>query len=190
MERMFQLSVDGTIQLITHQLMQIHTSRLRVGAIFLSGGFSQSPYLFKRIHSLAREYSITLLRGDDSWTAVAKGATLMALDMGCGRPPPPVMTSPCHVGVVLASSFAGFKHNLQQRYEDSFDSAIRAKNEIKWIVNKGDLVTQEEGVTKTIRTVRKLTPSGLKVGRVIIVTSQYEGRGEIPSNLDINNDRE
>jgi hypothetical protein len=187
MERMFQLSVDGTIQLITHQLMQIHTSRLRVGAIFLSGGFSQSPYLFKRINS---SYSITLLRGYDSWTAVAKGATLMALDMGCGCPPPPVMTSPCHVGVVLASSFAEFKHNLQQRYEDSFDGAIRAKNEIKWIVNKGDLVTQEEGITKTIRTVRKLTPSGLKVGRVIIVTSQYEGRGEIPSNLDIKNDRE
>jgi hypothetical protein len=43
-------------------------------------------------------------------------------------------------------------------------------------------------IIKKVKMVRKLTPTGHKVGRVIVVTSQFEGRGQIPSNIAVDND--
>lgn len=189
MEDLFKDSVDGTIQLINEQLVQIDLEHLRVGAIFLSGGFSRSQYLYKRVKNLAQEWGVNLFRSNDSWTAVAKGAALMGLGIGCGEIPPPNIKCPFHVGVVASTRFADFDHDPPQKYVDTFDGVARARDQICWLIAKGDLVTHDQGIEERLIVVRKSKPTGKKTGTVIVVTSQYDGAGEPPSKLTVQNDR-
>jgi hypothetical protein len=65
MEDLFRPSVDGIKELVNQQLTQLDSARMTARTIFLSGGFSQSPYLFKEVQQIARNWRCDLLRGDD-----------------------------------------------------------------------------------------------------------------------------
>lgn len=81
---------------------------------------------------------------------------------------------PYHIGVVLSQRFTDFDHHPEQRYTDSFDNSERARDNIKWMVAKGDLITVEEGIDKQLKLVRKITSRGNQVGTVTIVTSDAD----------------
>ncbi|KAI3320302.1 hypothetical protein HD806DRAFT_507127 [Xylariaceae sp. AK1471] len=182
MEEMFKKSVDGTLNLIKQQVLQIDHVHLKAKAIFLSGGFSRSEYLYRRVRSLARSWRLQVLRGEDSWTAVVKGATLMGLGIGCELPPPN-SSCPYHIGVVIAERFASYSHEECQKYTDTFDNVHRAKDNIKWVVAKDDLVTPHEGIEKKVKIVHKVTRTGKKAGRVAVVLSCHVNTGQAPSQL-------
>jgi hypothetical protein len=182
MERMFQKSVGDTIKLINEQLVQVDRKRLKISTIFLSGGFSQSEYLFRKIQDLTRQWRFNLLRGDDSWTAVAKGGALMGLGVGCNVPPACVKC-PYHIGVVASKNFTVYDHEKSQMYTDTFDNTRRAKDHINWIISKGDLVPQKEGISKAIKVIHKLSRNGSKTGAVTLIFSQADGLGNPPSQL-------
>ncbi|KAI1373089.1 hypothetical protein F4677DRAFT_430205 [Hypoxylon crocopeplum] len=180
MVKMFSESIDGTLDLINQQLVQIDRRRLKVKTIFLSGGFSQSEYLYKRVDKLAREWKFKLFRGDDSWTAVVRGAALIGLGIGCEIPPASTRC-PYHVGVVLARRFAEWDHYEEQKYTDSFDSISRARDDIKWVIAKGDLVSPLQGIEAKVRIIKKVTLKGSQTGRVVLVTSSFDGPGSPPT---------
>ncbi|KAI0532804.1 hypothetical protein GGR58DRAFT_522464 [Xylaria digitata] len=173
LEEMFKESVEGTLGLIREQIVSIDLEGLNVKCLFLSGGFSLNEYLYRKVSDLAREFQFRVVRGNDSWTAVAKGATLMGLGIGCEKPPPN-SSAPCHIGVVLAERFAGYFHEESQRYNDSFDDILRAKDNIKWVVARGDLVTPREGIAKKVDIA----------GRVRVILSCHDGIGENLNRLD------
>lgn len=158
--------------------------------IFLSGGFSESKYLFRRVKELCDGRGFQLLHGTDrystiepfssvrcqktnhtrSWTAVAKGAVLMGLQLGCWIPPPS-KKCPFHVGVVLSQRFMHYEHHRRQRYTDSFDDVPRGNDNVKWVISKGDLIAPDEPISKTLRLVTKMTQPGHRPGSLTIVTS-------------------
>ncbi|KAI8635597.1 hypothetical protein F5Y19DRAFT_408383 [Xylariaceae sp. FL1651] len=182
LEQIFKESVDGTLDLIQQQIIQIDDKRLKVKAIFLSGGFSRNEYLYGRVRKLAQNWRLKVHRGEDSWTAVVKGAALMGLGIGCEMPAPNSSSSH-HIGVVLAEQFARYSHRESQKYTDTFDNIARAKDHVKWIVAKGDLLTPHEGIEKKVKIIQKVTRTGKKAGRVIVVLSGHENFGETPSQL-------
>ncbi|KAJ8121543.1 hypothetical protein ONZ43_g2029 [Nemania bipapillata] len=175
MEEMFQESVNGTLRLVDEQVVLIRSQNLQVKCIFLSGGFSRNDYFYRKVSDLARSYRFRVERGDDSWTAVAKGAVLMGLGIGCQKPPAN-SSAPYHIGVVLAERFASYLHEEQQRYADSFDGVYRAKDHINWVIAKGDLVTPDEMIEKKLKIFHKINPQGKKAGRIIVVISDHEER--------------
>jgi hypothetical protein len=135
---------------------------------------------------LAGLVSISTNRSD-SWTAVVKGATLMGLGVGCEIPAP---NSSCHyhVGVVLAERFTSYSYAKDQQYMDTFDHVLRARDHIKWVVAKDDLVTPHEGIEKRVKIIHKVTPKGKKAGRIVVVLSGHEeaghgNMGQAPSRL-------
>jgi hypothetical protein len=102
---------------------------------------------------------------------VAKGAVLIGLGLGCEIPPEAVKC-PFHIGVVVSQRYNEFDHKVGQKYEDSFDTRTpRAKDCIRWVAAKGDLITANEGIHKTVKLVRRVTPNGSKRGTIRIVTS-------------------
>lgn len=117
-----------------------------------------------------------------SWTAVVKGAVLMGLGKVCDAPPA-VSECPYHVGVVVASRFAPYDHVESQKYVDTFDNITRAKDNIKWIIEKGDLIAHNSAIDKSEKIVRKTNPNGNKTGRVIIVVSEWNTYGSPPTQL-------
>ena len=63
MEDMFRKSVDGTLHLIEQQAWKLARERFR--AIFLSGGFSASKYLFRQVQDRAREWGVNVVLAKD-----------------------------------------------------------------------------------------------------------------------------
>lgn len=210
MKDMFKESVDGTLDLIEQQIAQVESKRLRVQVgitwrivshrvakqdrqsiqtIFLSGGFSESKYLFRKVQKLCTGRSFKLFHGPDrhftrypsvsrftrtnhthSWTAVAKGGTLMGLQLGCELPPL-CHKCPVHVGALLSERFKEYAHLSEQRYTDTFDDELRAKDNIKWFISKGDLIAPDEPIKKRLRLVTKMSQAGHRPGSLTIVTS-------------------
>ena len=108
----------------------------------------------------------------------------MGLGIGCSIPPP-VLKCPCHIGIVLAKRFAKYDHKPQQRYTDTFDNIDRARDNIKWVVAKDDLITEKDGIQRMLRVVKKKTTAsrtfGKSVGRVTVVYSTFDGLGKLPT---------
>ncbi|KAF7556188.1 hypothetical protein G7Z17_g1667 [Cylindrodendrum hubeiense] len=156
---MFTKSVNGTIELITQQLTQVDQKRLRVKTIFLSGGFSKSP-----------------------WSAVAQGGVLMGLGLGC-TPPAPSKQSPYHIGVVLAERWTMYDHEQGQKYDDCFDHVKRANDNIKWLVAQGDLITEDKGIEVTQFIIKKLSRNGNRAGSLTLVLSELGSVIEPPTRL-------
>lgn len=121
-----------------------------------------------------------------SWSAVARGGVVMGLSSGGEyRQAPICHQSPCHIGVVLAEPFANFSHEPEQRYLDTHDGKARAKNNIKWLVLKGDLIENELYVKQRI--VRKLPKRMNPASRLTVVFDTWDYIGEHanepPTNL-------
>ncbi|KAK4447447.1 hypothetical protein QBC34DRAFT_303234 [Podospora aff. communis PSN243] len=184
MEEMFKECISGIKQLIEQQLIQVDLKRLTVRTVFLSGGFSSSEYLKKCVNDLVRSWRFELLRGDECWTAVARGGVLLGLGLGC-KVPLPVVQMPYNLGVVISKRFALYDHGPQQRYKDSLDGVERACDHVEWFAFRGDLIRHDEPTEKTIRLVRKLTPSSSRSGRVTIIISASDNdpRNFSPSDI-------
>ncbi|KAI0415867.1 hypothetical protein F5X98DRAFT_376248 [Xylaria grammica] len=149
LKEMFDDAVEGTLNLIDQQITLIRSKGLNVKVV----------------------------RVDDPLPAVAKGAVLMGLGVYCEKPPPN-SRAPYHIGIVLAERFARYAHEEWQRYDDSLDGVSRAKDHIKWVVAKGDLVTPHEQIAKKVKIVHKITPRGKKAGRVRVILSSREETGD------------
>ncbi len=115
---------------------------------------------------------------------MAKGAALMGLGLGCDKPPENTQC-PIYIGVVLATHFKDYDHEASQRYTDSFDGIDRAKDSIKWVVQRGDLVTEAAGIQRTLKIIKKMTPTGNQRGSVIVVTSEYDGPKRPQGNFNL-----
>lgn len=72
MKAFFDPCVDGVIELIKGQILQIERKNKRVKTIFLVGGFGESPYLQQEVEFSMRLRGIKLKRPDTSWTAVVR----------------------------------------------------------------------------------------------------------------------
>lgn len=187
---MFEVSLYGTRELIKGQVRQVEDGRgLKARAIFFSGGLSRNKYVRKDLEALADELGLRPFSGSDSWTAVAKGAALMAMDIGCGPLLQPNIPSPFHIGVVLSTRYMTFDHDLRQKYTDTFDEIDRAKDHIHWVVAKGDLVTMD-GIKERVKIMRKFTPDGSLNGEINVVVSRYDGPRNPPSKIKVNDDGE
>ncbi|KAF6797596.1 Chaperone protein DnaK [Colletotrichum sojae] len=184
LEEMFKKSVEGTIKLIEGQISQIDRQNLTAAAIFLSGGFSESPYLRKKIRTLAEEKRCMFYSDGDRWTAVAKGAVLMGLGAGCDVPPAQLQC-PYNIGVVVSARFTQFDHEDRQMYQDTLDGNYRARNHIKWVVKQGDLVSSGEGIVERVHVRRKFTQNGNKSGRVTVVLSTGELHQNHPDVFEV-----
>ncbi|KAK4198218.1 hypothetical protein QBC40DRAFT_341386 [Triangularia verruculosa] len=160
MEHMFSETVNGTLNLIRQQITQLEVKNLRVSAVFLSGGLSRSEYLFKKVESeIGHQYRLPVFRGQEgdrsSWTDVVIGAAILGLGIEC-EVPTACVECPYHIGVLISQQFHEYENDETQAYMDMIDQNMRAKDHLKWIAAKGDLITQADGIRKSVKIVRKV----------------------------------
>lgn len=111
----------------------------------------------------------------------------MGLGMGGDRLVP-VIGCPYHIGFVVAERFASYDHDEFQRYTDSFDDGVRAKDNVKWIIARGDLVSPEQPIEKSTKVVWKTRPNGKKAGRIKLVFSSQTRPGVPATQLSRGHD--
>jgi hypothetical protein len=95
-----------------------------------------------------------------------------------------------HVGIQIAPFFAAYDHDEDQLYYDSFDHSKRARDNIKWLVAKGDLIPDGKPIVKCERVVRKVAHDSYRKRSIIIVRDPGEGVLHQRSNRLQENGRE
>lgn len=189
--------MSGALSLIRRQVGQIRDGGFQPRTIFLSGGLSRSDYFYERIKAFARNFQplINVLRGPtgleqsnktdvfSSWTAVARGGLLIGLGVDC-EIPAPSLACPFHLGFILSERFALHEHPESSRYVDSFDKVERAKNHIKWVLSKGDLVEPDKIVEKELILVHKMSMPAHKPGSITAVLCREDSVRGLPGQLD------
>ncbi|KAN0071918.1 hypothetical protein V8E54_009647 [Elaphomyces granulatus] len=137
MRSFFDPCVNQIIELIQGQINQINMQLTRVKNILLVGGFSNSEYLQQEIEFSLGLRHIQLRRPDTSWTAVVRGAVIFGIE----KPVLPTMSACSRsYGVSVSESFSETRHDIQDRIVDPITEAPMAKEQLLWLIKKGDLI--------------------------------------------------
>ncbi len=97
----------------------------------------------------------------------------MGLGIGCDVPPA-CIPCPVHIGVVLSQRFVKWNHDPKQGYQDYFDKTNCAKDNIKWVIAKGDLIERDEPTSKSVKLTVEMRKPGYRPGSVSIVRSRVD----------------
>ncbi|KAK3315478.1 hypothetical protein B0H66DRAFT_577277 [Apodospora peruviana] len=137
LREMFKYSVDKTLFLIGQAATQIEiVQKLKVKKIFLSGGFARSQYLFDRVKAFGMTRRIDVERGEECWSAVARGGIIKSLGIYTEKPQL-VRSCPRHYGIKVRTQFAAYKHN-DVSPEMDVEGIQWAADQIRWFIQKGD----------------------------------------------------
>ncbi|KAK0634343.1 hypothetical protein B0T17DRAFT_611370 [Bombardia bombarda] len=148
LKSMFQYSVDRTLYLIGQAATQIEiVHKLKVKKIFLSGGFARSQYLYDRVKQFGQFRRIDVERGDDCWSAVAKGAIIKSLGVYTEKPLL-VKACPRHYGIKVRTQYAAYKHQ-QTDAEIDLEGVQWATDQIRWFIQQGDAIFPNKPIVAT-----------------------------------------
>ncbi|KAK3988974.1 hypothetical protein QBC44DRAFT_381951 [Cladorrhinum sp. PSN332] len=123
LKRIFSLAMDNLENLINTQItyFEAHCNQ-SPKAIFVSGPFVLSPYVFKRLEKLGEERGVGIQRLEDPSTSIPKGCIAHSLGI-LGEPPKPVMK--------VCRSYGVAQVELGQ-------DPLKSQSSIKWLVDKDD----------------------------------------------------
>ncbi|KAF2221155.1 hypothetical protein BDZ85DRAFT_203059 [Elsinoe ampelina] len=173
----FRKIIDQIMELIDDQAEKSKAANKSPKGLILVGGFGQSRYLFKRIKSkygVSPDPPVTMPPGapkgksvfsilpgfkDQSaagflviqpptaWTAVVRGAVLRGIS---GRDLVSSRKARRHYGLRLNVRFDPAKHPLSARYWDDYDEVYRAKDQMVWLVQKGDTLLSDDPIQQDV----------------------------------------
>jgi hypothetical protein len=176
-EGIFRPSVDEILNHIAKQVAQVKAKRKEVTHVFMSGEFSDSPYLFKKVQDWARMKAIEVERGDEICAAVVSGAVLMGAGLVSSQLPV-IRVCPRSYGITLFQKVAAYMpHGESDKFRDKLHGHTMAKNQIVWLVRKGDLIPADGAITAEYSLICNFTSSDArakKYMRVSLVASTIE----------------
>ncbi|KAF2729144.1 actin-like ATPase domain-containing protein, partial [Polyplosphaeria fusca] len=144
MRSLFDPYVDEAIELIQGQVGQIEAKRNRVKSVFLIGGFSESPFLREQLENSMRMRKLLLRRPDTSWSAVVRGAVLFGIEQTARLNELSAPTAAKSYGVTVSIPYSRRKHDSRDVYTDPLTGRVKAKEQIIWLVRKGDLLQSND----------------------------------------------
>ncbi|GAB1197359.1 hypothetical protein APSETT444_006652 [Aspergillus pseudonomiae] len=130
-----------------HKLVdnQVKSSKKSVKALFLVGGFGQSPYLRRYLRD-ALPQDIEVLAPVDGWTAVVRGALMKSLgeiSPFAAKASVDSRVARKHSGVIYDTEYKSGIHN--RKYWSDFDGHYRIQV-MKWFIRKGDEIKEAEPI--------------------------------------------
>lgn len=174
----FRPVIDGVLQHLQDQMDKCTGIGKIPDGMILVGGFGQSRYLFKRIKSRfaddakctgknsqgtkspSRSHrtltasisnvdkkALLVLQPPTAWTAVQRGAVLRGVsghDLVSSR------KARHHYGIRLNVFFEEGVHPASSKYWDDYDQVYRARDQMVWMVHKGDTVISNSPILENV----------------------------------------
>jgi hypothetical protein len=140
MREIFDPCVNQILALIDGQIEEVTSKNATVKYVLLAGGFGKSKYLFKRMKERYAERRIEVIKPNNPWTAVVRGAVIERLDP-VGNSLLQLRLCRRNYGASLVEAFDEAKHkDLKEgdKIVDSHTGIMFVKGCMKWIVLKGD----------------------------------------------------
>jgi len=151
----------------------------------MSGGLSQSEYLFRRVQEWARHDAaeIEMKRPGECWTAVAQGSVLRGMGLGVGQPAP-VGECPRHYGIAGSEVWSPSRHaGRDAPFTDSVHGKRMVGDQIAWLVRKGDVILPGRPVEITQTVSCAFQGDHMGCGSTASVTFCATTMDEAPSSL-------
>ncbi|EAT86144.2 hypothetical protein SNOG_06313 [Parastagonospora nodorum SN15] len=132
---MFETSICRTYELLNEQLQRARKNKVDIKYVFLVGGFSESPYMHRKIKEYMEQSNIATIKPSYAWSAVARGAAAKGLEGKDGA----ILArkSRRHYGTSMSAPFSRRKHRASEAYYDEFDGRKMAMDQMEWLVAKG-----------------------------------------------------
>ncbi|KAK6501251.1 hypothetical protein TWF481_009092 [Arthrobotrys musiformis] len=142
LKELFDPVVRKTIELVKMQVANILKCKKKVSAIFLVGGFGESPYLHQALMNWANTLAtpIPVVNPRESWSAIMRGAIVRELN-------PAVRSRRLrrHYGFSCDLPFDPLIHNIRQSYVSVFGGRY-AHNTVEWSAHMGDICVEDKEV--------------------------------------------
>ncbi|QDS70181.1 hypothetical protein FKW77_006364 [Venturia effusa] len=116
----------------------------KLKGVLLVGGFGASNFLHNRVRQeFPSSEGVKIWQADQSWTSVVRGA-VMCEYLGLGAVTPVnTRLSRWNFGVTYSTTYNPQEHDLTDQYKDPETGALKARNQVDWLVRKGDQISAE-----------------------------------------------
>ncbi|EUC40240.1 hypothetical protein COCMIDRAFT_109318 [Bipolaris oryzae ATCC 44560] len=139
---MFDSCLCQTYEQIQEQIRRARISEVKIKYVFMVGGFSESPYMFSKIRDFVKKQEIQAIRPPYAWSAVVRDAATKGLEKGIGAVVK--RKSRRHYGTSCGSIFKKHEHIKTDMYINIYDGKKRARNQMKWLIKKGQTLVASE----------------------------------------------
>ncbi|KAJ6262494.1 hypothetical protein Dda_3304 [Drechslerella dactyloides] len=146
MRDLFEESVNGTLDCLREHLVECARQGLSVKSIFLVGGLGSSKYLHQRIKEYTSSLSggeIEVIKPRDAEFAVIRGAIESHQQFLLGKEDSITLrVCPASYGVRVCEEWNPAKHDVSydRRFTQPTTGKLMAKNQIDWLIKKGDKI--------------------------------------------------
>lgn len=136
---------------------------------------------FKYFSLVRAVHPMPSLTGTCRWSAVAEGAVAKVMDQGTSDM---IYMRKCrrHYGISASQLFSSFKHANEEYYEDQFDGEKKAKQQMEWLIKKGDALLSNQTKHASIIICRKFGLRDLRKFRTTVFACELD---DAPKRLDL-----
>jgi len=185
LQEIFDPVVDTITTKLARKVTFVQNTRGRrrrtVTHIFLTGGFSENPYLYRKVQEWASLRAIDVERGDDPWSAVVRGAVLKEAAVGAALPPV-AGTCPRSYGIICDQRYAEhLDHEDAEVQLNRFTGKHMARTQIFWRIHKGDMIRPGGAISRDMRIFVLFTDSDERERRELCIKFVASRSDERPS---------
>ncbi|KAI9867895.1 MAG: hypothetical protein M1813_007717 [Trichoglossum hirsutum] len=199
LQKLFSKCINKTIDLIKGQIGLAQTKNYKY--VFLSGGFGMSKYLQNEVEKAISLLKIKLMTAASTtpgeraehayeplaefrpWVAVARGAIIRGLEKNRNNS---ISMRWCqrHYGISVSQPWSTFKHSNDDAYDDPFDGEKKAKDQMVWLIKKGDAILSSKPKHTSIRLCRRFGVGDPRVFRTSLVASDEDEAPQRYAEID------
>ncbi|XPS69306.1 hypothetical protein M3J09_001584 [Ascochyta lentis] len=145
---MFDFPLRRTYELLGDQLQKAkRVKKVTMKYVFMVGGFSESPYMSRKITEFVENNDLQAIRPAYPWSAVARGAVCKGLKGNTDA----VTNRKCrrHYGTDCSIAFDKTMHKEAESFICCFDGSKKASGQMYWLLKRGnDLATSKTSHAK------------------------------------------
>ena len=113
----------------------------------------------------------------NSITAVVRGAAIVGIEnlSDCK-----MLACPRSYGIAIDESYSSILHHIKDRFEDPVSNTVIAKDQLKWLIRKGDVILSNEHKKRQKLITIEFEEFSPKTGKIPIYAFDFDN---LPSRL-------
>ena len=108
------------------------------------------------------------------WTAVVRGAALLGIEKSTSRALCTMTACPRSYGISVSEIFSEILHDARDRFKDPITNTPMAKEQLKWLIKKGDVVLSDQPKMARRWFTIAFQENGLRNGTIPIYSYDYD----------------
>ncbi|KAF2643572.1 actin-like ATPase domain-containing protein [Massarina eburnea CBS 473.64] len=156
LQTVFDHVIGQIMRLVEKQIDEAQERGNRVKAILLVGGFGTNRYMHRRLKEAYKRSQIQILQNNGAWSSICRGATMWGLENSPNstytKKTVKARLARYSYGLCYSVPFNESKGHLMQDRWRSPTGTWMARNQMGWLIQKGDRLEDGRVMTEQIST--------------------------------------